>query len=149
MEVTLVKHLSEKTTVEWSDEGSGMCGSFVRDCPDEPSAEFRAALEAVRLDLLNRMAIDSAKLRERFRLTGVSVSLSSAGHRQFKPSGTLEFGWGESGVSLPLLRERVDEEAGTSVLSDVELKHVEVLLDEGASYAVAARNQGELALEHA
>lgn len=144
VEVTLLKRTGGKISVEWDAPGPGKQGGFVRDCKDEPSEAFEDALEQVRLDLLRRSPVANKHVRETLRLNGVSVSRSSSGHRQFVASATVDWGWGETGVALPLLRERVDSEDGKSILSDVELKHVEALLDEALAYARAKRAQGDL-----
>lgn len=148
MEVTHVKQTAKGVTVRWTlPNGNHTSNTELEDCPDAPSDEFKAAMKAVEAGLVRRSSIKGASFASGFRFTGISVSKDSAGHRQFKPSGSLEYGWGESGQSLPLLREKVESETGKSILSDIELKQIETLLHEAAKYASGSREQEEMDLD--
>ena len=145
MEVTQVKQTGKGITVRWTlPNGNHTSKTELEDCPDNPSDEFRAAMKAVEGSLVRRCSIKGVSFAGAFRFTGISMSRDSAGHRQFKPSGSLEYGWGESGQSLPLLREKVDSETGKSILSDIELKQIETLQHEAAKYASGGREQEEM-----
>lgn len=150
MEVTHVKQTSTGVTVRWTQEnGKHEESTALENCPDGPNTDFDAAMDAVEADIVRRCVIKGATFAKAFTLTGVSVSRDSAGNRQFKPSGVLSYGWGESGQSLPILRQKVEDESGVSVLGDIELAHIDTLLTEAAKYASGTRDQGELGLDKA
>lgn len=147
--ISKVKHHDGRTSVEWTEpNGKHLASASLVDCPDVPEASFLEALEAVQTEILRRIGITGQTFAKAFVLTGISVSTNLHGHRQFKPSAYLRCGYGGgTGISLPLLREKVEAEGGDNVLSDVALKHVEKLLAEGARYANQERAQGELGLD--
>jgi hypothetical protein len=148
MEVTKVKILNELTTIEGTaPNGRHTSGWDLTDCPDKPHKEFLAALELVRGDLLAKTPFGK-KFGDGFTLTGISVSRNTAGRRQFSASAKIDFGWGETGVSIPLLLAYDMEKQGAdNVLSETETAHVDELFAEGLRYYEGARHQTELALE--
>ena len=147
--ITKVKHHDGKTTVEWTDpNGKHLESTTLTDCPDPPKKSFLEALAAVEQEVVRRIGIQGKSFSAAFSLTGVTVSTNIHGHRQFKPSGYLRCGYGGgTGMSLPLLREKVDDEGGDSVLSDVALKRFEKLLSEALAYSKQDRQQTSLGLD--
>ena len=129
-----------------AQNGSHKEGLTLDDCPDVAHSSLYEALDAVRLAIIRRCKIKGATFASSFALQGISVSKASNGHRQFTPSGTLDYGWGEKGVSLPALHEMQDNETGPAILSDVELKQMDALLAEAGKYADQDREQKEMDL---
>lgn len=159
MEVTKVKRLNELTTVEWTKpNGRHNEDGSLKDCPDQPHKEFLDQLATVEADLVarakGRVTFKAAKAgtgraSENFTLTGISMTRNSAGRRQFSASAKADFGWGETGVSLPFLLEPDPEKPSTSdnVLSKQELANIEELFEQAQKYATGERHQATLDLE--
>jgi hypothetical protein len=149
MEVTKVKVLNDLTTVLWTKpNGRHTEKGSLEECPDTPHKDFLDQLATVEADLAAKVGFGK-KFEGRFTLTGISLTRNSAGRRQFSPSAKVDFGWGETGVSLPLLLEPDSEKPDTAdnVLSQHELENVEQLFAEGLKYAEGERHQATLKLE--
>lgn len=146
--VTMVKHMGERTTVVRTEpNGNHRHEVTLRDCPDPPDAAFTEALAAFGRDVLGRCKLGAVFTRNA-TVTGVTVSTTGQGHRIFKPSGKIATGYGDTGISFPLLREQVEDEASATTLSEVELRRVEALLAAAEAYATGQRVQLELPLDN-
>ena len=147
MEVTKVKYQGEVVIVHRMRYNGTTEEKLTLECGDAPNKSFFDAMRAVEADVLNRSGLKTKTFEKAFALTGVSVAKDKHGHRLFSLSATLQFGYGPAfGIALPLLREKVEDEGGETVLSNIECKHIVALLDEGNQYAEGARVQGELPL---
>lgn len=147
-EVTKVKRLNEETTVLWETPNLGARTKHaLEDCGDTPNKDFLDQMATVEADLIARTGFGK-KFAERLTLTGITMSRNSAGRRQFKPSAKLDIGWGETGISLPLmLAPDSDKPEAGNVLTDVEVKNIETLFELGLEYAQGERHQKGLALD--
>lgn len=155
MEVTKVYHLNGETTVlRTKPNGRHDEGLSLEKCPDDPEDAFFDAMATVEACLVERAKgrvtfkkapPDEGKASKYFTLTGITMSRSSNGRRQFTASCKINLGWGEKGASLALLLEPDEERDGESgtgngnVLTDEELEAIESLFDEGNRYAEGHR----------
>lgn len=155
MEVTKVKFIGEEVTVlRTKPNGRHDEGLSLEKCPDPPEESFKDALARVEACLVERAKgkvtfkkapADAGKASEQFTLTGISMSRSVNGRRQFTASCKIDLGWGEKGASLALLLEPDEERDGESgigngnVLTDEELEAIESLFAEGNRYAEGHR----------
>lgn len=148
MEVTKVKRLNDVTTVEWK-RANGRHDELgqLAECPDTPNADFLIAFAAVQVALIAKTPFGK-KFSDSFTLTGVSVTKNAKGRRQFSPSGKIQFGWGEIGVSMPLLLEH-DGDGGTAenVLTEKETENIDDLFNQALRYAQGEREQATLDLK--
>lgn len=148
MEVVAVKYLGDRTSVERERmNGESVETLSLRDCPDPPRNSFLEALEAVRKDVLARIGL-GAVFSKATKVTGVKVSTDRYGHRLFSITATVQGKYGPAfGIPFPLLREKVENEEGETVLSTMELKRIDKLLDEAQRYAEGQRVQATLDLD--
>jgi len=149
MEVTKVKRLNDLTTVEWTKpNGRHTEAGSLEECPDTPKKDFLDQFATVEVDLIAKTPFGK-KFGDSFTLTGISLTRNAKGRRQFSPSGKIDFGWGEIGVSMPLLLEHDDEGGSTAenVLTETETENIDQLFALAAEYATGAREQATLDLE--
>jgi hypothetical protein len=148
-EVTKVRMLNRQTTVLWeTPNGSDRTKCALEECADTPSKDFLDQFATVEADLAGKASFGK-KFGDSFTLTGVTMSRNRGGRRQFVPTAKVDFGWGETGVTLPLLMEPDSEKPGTgdNVLTKVELENIEELFKLGLAYAQGEREQAELDLQ--
>lgn len=142
--VTKVRFHDESTTVEYSTSNRGTPENHeLANCGDGRRKSFASAIAAVEKDALAIVGLGKA-LGKRYRLTQVSVSEDSNGHRGFIFHGMFRTNAGEVSLGTPRMREKVESEDGETVLSDVVRKRVDVLLDEAIAFVSGQREQGEL-----
>lgn len=144
MEVTKVKVLNAGTTIELEAKNEGHPEPRqLKDCPDR-SKELEEALDGLKVEVCRLLGFTTKGMKTRVRVTGVSVSRDANGHRQFVLTTKYRTNVGEASLNVPRLREQVEDEAGETVLSDVQLKRIEKVLAAGLSYYNGQRVQGDL-----
>ena len=150
MEVIEFKRLNEKTTVHRQSLNKGHPEEhLLKGCPDVPHEDLLDQFATVEADLISKTGF-GAKFGNGFKLTGLSVTKSASGRRQFTPTGKLDYGWGPVGVTMPYLLAPDDENKktkGANVLTPNELGNIETLLELVGDYATGERHQAKLNLE--
>lgn len=149
MDIKKVKRLNDLTTVEWTKpNGRHTEAGSLEECPDTPKKEFLDQFATVQADLIAKTPFGK-KFADSFTLTGVSLTKNAKGRRQFSPSGKIQFGWGEIGVSMPLLLEHDDEGGSTAenVLTEAETRNIDELFALAEDYVSGEREQATLDLE--
>lgn len=150
IEVTNIKFRAEQVTIMGLEtNGAHKARVSLVDCPDKPSARFKDALAAVQEDVLKMTGIKGDGFVKAFSLYGVGVDTDKHGHHGFTFMVSLTTAWGTAHLALPRLRERVDDESGAGVLSDVTQKRVGTLLAAAADYYAQDREQQVLPLDGA
>lgn len=150
MEVKEFKRLNGKTTVHRVSLNQGHEEDHIlKGCPDTPSKDFLDQLATVEADLVARTGFGQ-KFGKGFKLTGIAVSKSASGRRQYTPTVLVDYGWGETGAAMPYLLEPDGPKKKTTVanvLTANELTNVETLLELALEYANGERHQAKLDLD--
>lgn len=146
MQVQKVKVLKTGTTIELeaSNEGTPE-GRTLKDCPDR-SPELEKALGDLVSEACRLLGFTRKQEQERVRLTGVSVSKDSNGHRAFVITGKYRTNVGETSLNVPRMMEPVEGAEGERVLTDVSMKRIDALLKAALAYYNGDREQTEMDL---
>ena len=141
MNIRKVLHRDGKTTVIGESQNvNDMETCALRGCTDAPKPPFTKALEAVTKDVLKAIGIQGKGFEVAFSVTGVTIDKEkSSGRRGVSFRTTLETPMGKQNAGLPRMTERLEDETGPRVLSDMAMKHVEKLLEEAKAYYAGDR----------
>lgn len=141
MRITKVLYRDGKTTVIGEVQNvNDMETVRLPSCTDAPKPSFTEALDAVTKDVLKAIGIQGKGFEVAFSVTGVTIDKEkSTGRRGVSFRTTLETPMGKQNAGLPRMTERLEDETGPLVLSDVAMKHVERFLDEAKAYYAGDR----------
>ena len=141
MEITQVKCLKDGTTVKFTEANVNTpAHTELPSCPDRRNEAFEGALDALRS--LGARLLGQKKTE--WECQGVTVSKNPLGHRSFVIHGMLKTPVGLTLCPVPLMRARVDGEAGQNTLTPSQLETIDKVIARASDYVRGEREQLEL-----
>lgn len=117
---------------------------------DAPLPEFTDAVQDLKGDFLHVLGLPVKKVEDNVEMTGVSISETSNGVRQFILTGKLSCpGGGTVGLASPRVSEPSEEEEadGDTRLTEAQVERIQEVEHQAARYASGERVQRQLELE--